>query len=193
MARPKNYQRQDVIEKALDVFWKKGYAATSLSDLVVATGLNKRSIYNEFGSKENLFLEVIDEYSKLRAPVIEVLTRQPQGISNVKLLLQGMAQGIDERGCLIVLSLNERELLNETALLKVIDNSANINSLIAKNIKAEFPSLEAEKISALIDLISSQTFSIVGMAKAGKDSKSIQAATDLFITLLDKSVENPKE
>ncbi|HDZ2573151.1 TPA: TetR/AcrR family transcriptional regulator [Klebsiella pneumoniae] len=56
MARPREFDEQEVSLKAMHVFWEKGYEATSLKDLLEATGLSKSSLYDTFGSKRGLFL-----------------------------------------------------------------------------------------------------------------------------------------
>ena len=60
MARHAEFNRDDVIHQATYVFWERGYARTSVSDLVDATGLQPGSLYAAFGNKKGLFLEVID-------------------------------------------------------------------------------------------------------------------------------------
>lgn len=62
MARPREFDRDEVVEKALQVFWRRGYQATSVSDLVEATGLNRGSLYDTFGDKHGLFLEAVERY-----------------------------------------------------------------------------------------------------------------------------------
>lgn len=62
MGRPKGYERDTVVEKAQALFWAKGWEATSLHDLEAATGLNKFSLYAEFGSKRGLFLACLEAY-----------------------------------------------------------------------------------------------------------------------------------
>ncbi|MEK9754967.1 MAG: helix-turn-helix domain-containing protein, partial [Rhodospirillaceae bacterium] len=62
MARPREFNREQVLERAMQVFWSKGYAATSMRDLTEAMGLSKSSLYDTFGSKHDLFLESIDFY-----------------------------------------------------------------------------------------------------------------------------------
>ncbi|MGB0564284.1 MAG: TetR/AcrR family transcriptional regulator [Spirulinaceae cyanobacterium] len=77
MARPKAFDRQLVLEKAMETFWQKGYEATSVQDLLKAMGLNRGSLYDTFGDKRSLFLEAIAHYetnvvqtaiAKLEAP-----------------------------------------------------------------------------------------------------------------------------
>jgi len=55
MARPIEFDREEVLQKAIGVFWQKGYSATSIKNLVEATGLQPGSIYAAFGDKRGLF------------------------------------------------------------------------------------------------------------------------------------------
>jgi len=62
MARPKGFDPEQVIDAALDLFWTRGYQATSFDDITRATGVNKPSLYAEFGDKAGLFARVLDRY-----------------------------------------------------------------------------------------------------------------------------------
>jgi TetR/AcrR family transcriptional repressor of nem operon len=62
MARPRAFDEAAVLDRAVDLFWRQGYQATSLSDLEAATELNRGSIYAAFGDKQGLFLRVLDRY-----------------------------------------------------------------------------------------------------------------------------------
>ena len=64
MARPTDFDRATVLQKAQEVFWSKGFNGTSMQDLVDATQLNRSSIYNTFGSKKELFQETLKDYAK---------------------------------------------------------------------------------------------------------------------------------
>ncbi|NEO83745.1 MAG: TetR/AcrR family transcriptional regulator [Spirulina sp. SIO3F2] len=77
MARQKEFDRQVVLEKAMETFWQQGYEGTSVQDLLKAMGLNRGSLYDTFGDKRSLFLEAIAHYenkvvqkaiAKLEAP-----------------------------------------------------------------------------------------------------------------------------
>lgn len=62
MARPREFNEDDVLRRAMHVFWRQGYEGTSISDLMEAMGLTKSSIYKAFGSKQGLFRRVVDCY-----------------------------------------------------------------------------------------------------------------------------------
>ena len=62
MARPREFDEAEVLAKAMDVFWTHGYDATSIADLMDATGLAKGSLYKGFGDKKHLFTLALDAY-----------------------------------------------------------------------------------------------------------------------------------
>jgi TetR/AcrR family transcriptional repressor of nem operon len=65
MARTKSFDVEDAVDRALGVFWEKGYAATSAQDLVDALGINRSSLYGTFGSKDELYQRALARYVEL--------------------------------------------------------------------------------------------------------------------------------
>ena len=65
MARPREFDEDTAIERAMDVFWRKGYQATSTDDLMDAMGIGRGSFYNTFGSKRKVYLRTLDRYLEL--------------------------------------------------------------------------------------------------------------------------------
>jgi len=63
MGRHQEFDQEEVLNRAMQIFWKKGYQSASMADLEKATGLGPGSIYNAFGSKKGMFLKVIDHYA----------------------------------------------------------------------------------------------------------------------------------
>lgn len=93
MARPAAYDRDDVIAKALQVFWKKGYQATSLKDLEQALDMRPGSIYAAFGSKEGLFAETMRAYTRRsRAAFEAIMAAAPSPLA-------GLAAHVRRLGC----------------------------------------------------------------------------------------------
>ena len=62
MARLREFDENEVLEKAMHVFWTKGYEGTSMADLLAAMGITNSSLYKAFGSKEELFLRILEHY-----------------------------------------------------------------------------------------------------------------------------------
>lgn len=104
MARPREFDEDEVLDRVLKTFWEQGYESTSLANLLEATGLTKSSLYGAFGSKEMLFRQVLDRYRQhYLAFMQEALTEStPRRI--VEQLLLGMVKlhtGVSTpRGCL---------------------------------------------------------------------------------------------
>jgi TetR/AcrR family transcriptional regulator, transcriptional repressor for nem operon len=110
--RPKQFDRDEVLGNALDVFWSRGYDATSLDDLTDAMGIGRASLYNEFGDKHTLFIEALDCYRVERlARITEVLTAAPSARAGIAAVFRGTVESLwaDEgrRGCLVVNSTAE--------------------------------------------------------------------------------------
>lgn len=77
MGRPKSYERGEVVERALVLFRERGYAGTSVDDLVRSTGINRAALYEEFGDKRGLFLEVLERFQSAKRHDAEILLAQP--------------------------------------------------------------------------------------------------------------------
>jgi AcrR family transcriptional regulator len=75
MARPRSISKEDSLERALLLFWEHGYDRTSIADLSQAIGVGPSSIYNTFGSKEDLFRQAIDRYvDTYAAPALQTMS-----------------------------------------------------------------------------------------------------------------------
>jgi len=107
MARPREFNVDHALDQALQVFWSKGYEASSLRDLIGAMGISKSSFYDTFGSKHELFLTVIDRYNSTVASCgLEALIQEaPSPKAGIRNLFHGiietMTRGGEKRGCFI--------------------------------------------------------------------------------------------
>ncbi len=70
IGRPKDFDREDVLRSGMLVFWRKGFAATSMAELIEATGISSSSLYAAFGSKEGFYLEAMDYYARTEGPAV---------------------------------------------------------------------------------------------------------------------------
>lgn len=106
VGRPKQFERIEALTSAQEVFWTKGYEATSVQDLVDTMGVNRGSLYNTFGDKHALFVEAVEHYLNDRTSrMVEILSagRSPlagiQGFFNM--VVDNLTSGNGCRGCLI--------------------------------------------------------------------------------------------
>jgi len=106
MGRPKQFNREGVLDRAIPVFWKHGFANTTVQHLEEATGVNKSGLYSEFKDKEDLFLASLERYAQTRGAGI--LTAQPLGWDNIERFLRlGFGCDDHQRGCFAVNSMRE--------------------------------------------------------------------------------------
>jgi TetR/AcrR family transcriptional regulator, copper-responsive repressor len=106
--RPRGFDRDDVLDRAMLLFWERGYEATSVSELTDAMGITPPTLYNFFGDKKRLFLEVVDRYQT--GPgcfAAKALTEEPTAERSIRQLLIRAALSFSKpngpKGCLVVL------------------------------------------------------------------------------------------
>jgi TetR/AcrR family transcriptional repressor of nem operon len=104
MAGVKQFDVDQVLDQALQVFWRQGYTATSIQDLTEATGIGRGSLYGAFGDKEQLFQKVLERYTQQFAdPPLQALQHQDplQGIADMfAVMADRMSNPTCPRGCL---------------------------------------------------------------------------------------------
>ncbi|MEL6448374.1 MAG: TetR/AcrR family transcriptional regulator [Pseudomonadota bacterium] len=106
MARPREFDEDDVIDAAMLCFWRKGFHGTTISDLEGATGISRISLYNTFKDKEGLFLAAQQCYQEMGFKMVEELLAQTELESLLKFFL--LHHGDDPRqemarlGCMMV-------------------------------------------------------------------------------------------
>jgi AcrR family transcriptional regulator len=106
MGRPRAFDIEKALDCALQVFWRKGYEGTSLSDLTKAMGINRPSLYAAFGNKEALFRKALDRYAEGPAAYVYEALDEPTARAVAARLLRGAVDLLtDPRtppGCLLV-------------------------------------------------------------------------------------------
>jgi TetR/AcrR family transcriptional repressor of nem operon len=92
MARPREFEEAEALDRALEIFWRLGYDACSITDLTSATGLKRQSLYNAFGDKRGLFLAVLARYRAHSRAALRVLTHEDAGVADVRLYLESVLE-----------------------------------------------------------------------------------------------------
>jgi TetR/AcrR family transcriptional repressor of nem operon len=97
MARPREFDREEALERATAVFWAKGYASTSTDDLLTAMGIARQSLYNAFQDKRALYLEALERYQRTTtAGHLQRLNGAASPIAGVEALLLGLINNNDD-------------------------------------------------------------------------------------------------
>lgn len=112
MARPRAFDQEQALDAAMAVFWKNGYGASSMQQLLDAMAINRGSLYAAFGDKAGLFRQVMRRYQQqMQSLVLSMLTRAEDPVAGVRQVFQLSVLALpDEQralGCLLVNAVNE--------------------------------------------------------------------------------------
>jgi TetR/AcrR family transcriptional repressor of nem operon len=184
MGRPKGFSEHEALEKALDVFWQRGYHSVGMTELLDGMGIARQSLYDTFGNKRQLFIKTIEHYRSTRlAGALALLDRPGSPTRNVKDLVRFFEQlALDKRarGCLVANSLVEigphdteiRELLAET--LGLLEKSV-LKALRRAQRAGELPAGRSPRAIAR-----ALTNALIGMAVTGKLAQSRSTVEDIY-------------
>ena len=193
MPRQKEFIPDEAIEKAMQVFWHKGYEATSMEDLLTAMDLNRGSLYDTFGDKRQLFLKVIDRYCHGFVGEKFALLDQPgPAIPTLRLFIRGMIEGgladPQRRGCLIantVMELSPHE--NEIAgtLRQVLKMAEDTFFRVLVRAKEQGELKKNKDPRALARFLTTMMQGTIVMIKAGASADAVNQTAETALSVLD--------
>ncbi|WP_018751907.1 TetR/AcrR family transcriptional regulator [Paenibacillus sanguinis] len=111
--RPREFRRPEVLDAAMDVFWRKGYEACSTEDLCSSTGLGRGSLYNAFGSKHELYEQALQRYHEQGIQEQTAILESPAPAKErLRALLEWAVEqdfgDTDNKGCMLINATMER-------------------------------------------------------------------------------------
>ncbi|MCG3881246.1 TetR/AcrR family transcriptional regulator [Psychrobacter sp. Ps3] len=137
MSRTTLYNRQEALDRAVKLFWHKGFHATSLKDIEQALDMRPGSIYAAFGNKDGLFQEALDHYAKASLTELErILAHHQSPLSGLAAFIRQLGgirdKDLPSRACMLVKSLLELGAREQAALQKVEKLLAGMESRFAE-------------------------------------------------------------
>ncbi|MFL9886448.1 TetR/AcrR family transcriptional regulator [Paraburkholderia agricolaris] len=195
--RPRGFDKEEVLERAMELFWRKGYEATSMIDLITTMGIGSPSLYAAFGSKEELFRQALDFYRATEGRKIwGCLTRKGTAFAAVESYLMQSARVFSRPdkppGCLVVLSALHPAEHSDTVRQTLIEmRSRSVADLMQRLQQG----IAAGEISPEVDLAAIARYYVTvqqGMSIQARDGASrrelemiAQAALASWPTLVD--------
>lgn len=194
MARTKEFDPDAALQSALELFWRRGYEATSMADLVEHLGIGRASIYATFGNKHELYLKALERYSALQDPRLLAELSQPgPALPAVRAVVRRFgseAASDDARlsGCFITNTAAELGPHDEAAARRVERSWEHIetllhSALVRAQAQGELPQDRDPLALARMLLTLMQGLRVVG--KASKDGARLRDATEQALSLLD--------
>lgn len=193
MARHKEFDREEVLERAMGLFWEKGYEATSVRDLVGRLGIGQGSLYATFGGKHDLFLAALDRYRATQEPQLAALLDGP-GTAKEKLrrVFEGVvAEAASEggrRGCFMVNSAVELAPRDPETAGRVEANAAGAEAMFGRllaraSARGEI-SADRDPL-ALVRFLFSASQGLRVLARAGARKEVLDDVVDVTLSVLD--------
>lgn len=172
MARTKEFDPDAALQKALELFWERGYEATSMADLVAHLGIARASIYATFGTKRDLYLKALDRYLE-HNNVVERLSQPGPALPAIRALLDAyVAQDLADRrhrGCMVVNTAVEFASRDPAVARKVASSwdgleTALTSALVRARAQGEIPPGSDPPALARFLLVTMQGLRVVGRA-----------------------------
>src|SRR5262245_61029779 len=193
MPRPKKFNPDDALDRAMQVFWHKGYEATSMEDLLRAMELNRGSLYDTFGDKRKLFVKVMDRYcTTFVGPKLSLLDQPGPALPTLRRFIIGMVEGgladPQRRGCFISntvmeLSPHEKEIAGTLRQALKMAEDAFFKVLARAEHQGE---LRGDKnLRALAHFLTTMMQGIVVMIKAGTPAEVVKRTAETGLSILD--------
>lgn len=189
--RPLGFDEDEVLDALVALFWEHGFEASSLTDIVEAAGLNKSSLYNTFGSKDEVFVRALDRYVTARTAMLAEMTQGSAGLDDLLGALEAIRIEITSEqganGCLAVNTSTELGLRND----QVRDLSERYRSSMRDGFRqplqraAELGEVPAELVDTYVDMVQAFMVSLVVTARSAAPAAELHRQIDSMRTLIE--------
>jgi len=193
MARHKEFNSDEALHKAMEVFWSRGYEAASIQDLVTHMGINRQSLYDTFGDKHALYLQTLDRYREVEGrKVFELLERPGSVKKTVRLLFEGVIERAlcdrQRRGCFMGNAVSElagrcKETAARTGSNMTMTEEAFYRTLLRGKKEGELK--HVRDLRAVARFLCSSMQGLVLTAKAIQDRKTLEDVVKVTLSVLD--------
>ena len=177
----------------MQLFWCRGFEATSIQDLVDATGVGRGSLYAAFGSKEGVYLAALDRYiEQLAAPMLAALSSGRSIRTVVRdVLLQLVDEAVhdaDRRGCLMVNAATERMAHDTAVARRVRDTVSAMEDALTTALGAAQDAGQVTSERSARDLARFLVLTVQGLRVMGvvePDRRALRASVEVALRCLD--------
>ncbi|MFI7386391.1 TetR/AcrR family transcriptional regulator [Streptomyces sp. NPDC049813] len=194
MARTKEFDPEAALQSALELFWQRGYEATSVADLVEHLGIGRASLYATFGTKHELYLKALDRYTETRDPRLLAELSQPgPALPAVRAVVRRFAAEASSptarlSGCLVTNTAAELAPHDAAAARRVERSWEQVetplhSALVRAQAQGELPADRDPRALARMLLVLLQGVRVVG--KASDEPGRVRDAAEQALALLD--------
>ncbi|MGX1543315.1 TetR/AcrR family transcriptional regulator [Streptomyces adustus] len=194
MARSKEFDPDATLDAALELFWRRGYEATSMADLVERLGIGRASIYATYGNKHDLYLKALERYGETRDPLLLRELSQPgPALPAVRAVVrrfaaEAAAEDSRARGCLVTNTAAELAPQDAAAARRVELSWEHLetllhSALVRAQAQGELPPHREPRTPARTLLVLMQGLRVVG--KVSADPARVREAAEQALAILE--------
>jgi TetR/AcrR family transcriptional regulator, transcriptional repressor for nem operon len=193
MARHKEFDRDQALHKAMEVFWSRGYEAASIQDLVGHMGINRQSLYDTFGDKHALYLQTLDLYREVETRKVFDLLERPGSVRKaLRRLFAGVVEGSlgdgQRRGCFMGNAMSELAGRCKETAVRTCSNMAAVEGAFYRALLRGKKDGELKGVRdprAVARFLYSSLQGLVLMAKATQDRQMLEDVVNITLSVLD--------
>lgn len=190
MARSKEFNEEETLDKAMEIFWKQGYEKTSIQDLVGQMGIHRRSLYDTFGDKHSLFVQTLERYESLIAAQIrKQITEEMTTVESIRKIfeLAIYSDNASPKGCLMVNTAVELSLLDNEVSQRIQSAFKQTENLIADLLirgQARGEVARSFDIGELARYIHNALIGVRVLVKMTANPKEFESTIDMTLSIL---------
>jgi AcrR family transcriptional regulator len=201
LGRPRTFDREEALNRAMEIFWARGYEGATLSELQKAMGnLTPPSLYAAFGSKEKLFREAVELYSNKQAPILKALAGMSTARESIEAFLIELAESFSQsdkpHGCLVILGAINCMQENRKVQNYLRDQRSMRQKVILQRLRsgvAEGDLLPNLDLKAIASFYSTVINGLAIQARDGASRKDLKTTVDCAMAAWDTLVtRDPK-
>lgn len=191
MARPRSYDSETLALRTLTAFWQGGYHATSMDDLVRATGVSRHGIYKEFGGKKDMFLSSFELYQKLVvSPAFEQVEQKDATLEDIAAYFErqiSLAEenGLPGPGCLVANSATEVAPHDADVAHKVDAHNTRLRRGFASAIRNSADGISPRRSRQLAETMLVFATGLWAMSRVTSDARDLRRAVTTFLDMVE--------
>lgn len=192
MARHKEFDRDEALHRAMEVFWSRGFEAASVGDLVKHMGINRQSLYDTFGDKHSLYLQALDRYREVEGRKMFELLERPGSVKRaLRQLFERVVEtslGGERRGCFVGNATSELAGRCRATAEKACGNLAAAEEALYRALlrgKREGEIGGGRDLRAVARFLYSSLQGLQLMSKATSDRKTLEDVVRVTLSVLD--------
>lgn len=191
MPRPTEYDVRAAVAAATETFWQNGYEATGVRELLNASGLNRRALYEKFGGKDGLYAAALEEYRRRYIDAgVAMLNASGAGLQEIRELFRLRLNHAPEFGCFMLNTCSDHHLVGETLFRLAWEQHADIERGLkhcVRNAQSTGAISDSRSPSEIARFLMATLHGISQLGKAGATTRQLKEVADTALALLSHS------